>query len=222
MNYKIGDTITWHLVGNKNYYESKIVGFNKDPQNQNMTVTREYFESLGNTYKPDSLYTNIDLSMEHEINGVEVIQNLNDLESGMSNMLSTMKSMISLIIAIALILGFVIIYNMGILSYTEKQYQFATLKVLGFQDSKVKKIFSRQNMVITICSIIIGLPLGYYLTDWIFRKVIEESYDFSAYITINTYLIAIVSSLLVTFATSKILARKITKIDMVSSLKGNE
>ena len=222
MNYKIGDTITWHLVGNKNYYESKIVGFNKDPQNQNMTVTREYFESLGNTYKPDSLYTNIDLSMEHEINGVEVIQNLNDLESGMSNMLSTMKSMISLIIAIALILGFVIIYNMGILSYTEKQYQFATLKVLGFQDSKVKKIFSRQNMVITICSIIIGLPLGYYLTDWIFRKVIEESYDFSAYITINTYLIAIVSSLLITFATSKILARKITKIDMVSSLKGNE
>lgn len=222
MNYKIGDTITWHLVGNKNYYESKIVGFNKDPQNQNMTVTREYFESLGNTYKPDSLYTNIDLSMEHEINGVEVIQNLNDLESGMSNMLSTMKSMISLIIAIALILGFVIIYNMGILSYTEKQYQFATLKVLGFQDSKVKKIFSRQNMIITICSIIIGLPLGYYLTDWIFRKVIEESYDFSAYITINTYLIAIVSSLLVTFATSKILARKITKIDMVSSLKGNE
>ncbi len=222
MNYKIGDTITWHLVGNKNYYESKIVGFNKDPQNQNMTVTREYFESLGNTYKPDSLYTNIDLSMEHEINGVEVIQNLNDLESGMSNMLSTMKSMISLIIAIALILGFVIIYNMGILSYTEKQYQFATLKVLGFQDSKVKKIFSRQNMIITICSIIIGLPLGYYLTDWIFRKVIEESYDFSAYITINTYLIAIVSSLLVTFITSKILARKITKIDMVSSLKGNE
>lgn len=222
MNYKIGDTITWHLVGNKNYYESKIVGFNKDPQNQNMTVTREYFESLGNTYKPDSLYTNIDLSMEHEINGVEVIQNLNDLESGMSNMLSTMKSMISLIIAIALILGFVIIYNMGILSYTEKQYQFATLKVLGFQDSKVKKIFSRQNMIITICSIIIGLPLGYYLTDWIFRKVIEESYDFSAYITINTYLIAIVSSLFVTFATSKILARKITKIDMVSSLKGNE
>ncbi len=222
MNYKIGDTITWHLVGNKNYYESKIVGFNKDPQNQNMTVTREYFESLGNTYKPEYLYTNIDLSMEHEINGVEVIQNLNDLESGMSNMLSTMKSMISLIIAIALILGFVIIYNMGILSYTEKQYQFATLKVLGFQDSKVKKIFSRQNMIITICSIIIGLPLGYYLTDWIFRKVIEESYDFSAYITINTYLIAIVSSLLVTFITSKILARKITKIDMVSSLKGNE
>lgn len=27
-----------------------------------MTMTREYFESLGNTYNPDSLYTNIDLS----------------------------------------------------------------------------------------------------------------------------------------------------------------
>ena len=54
----------------------------------------------------------------------------------MNNMLSTMKTMIVLIIVIAILLGSVIIYNMGILSYTEKQYQFATLKVLGFDDKK--------------------------------------------------------------------------------------
>ena len=44
--YHLGDTITWHIYGDKKYYQSKIVGFNKDPQNQNITMTRKYFESL--------------------------------------------------------------------------------------------------------------------------------------------------------------------------------
>ena len=47
-----------------------------------------------------------------------------------------MKTMLILIISIAVLLGGIIIYNLGILSYTEKQYQFATLKVLGFNDKK--------------------------------------------------------------------------------------
>ena len=45
--YKIGDTITWHIYGDSEYYTSKIIGFNKDPQNQNVTMSRKYLESLG-------------------------------------------------------------------------------------------------------------------------------------------------------------------------------
>ncbi len=52
-------------------------------------------------------------------------------------MLSMMKTMIVIIIFIAVLLGAIIIYNMGVLSYGEKQYQFSTLKVLGFQDRKI-------------------------------------------------------------------------------------
>lgn len=220
--YKIGDTITWHLVGNNKYYKSKIVGFNKDPQNQNMTMTKEYYESLGNTYQPDSLYTDIDLSKTKEIKNVELIQDITALEESMNNMLSTMKTMIVLIIVIAILLGSVIIYNMGILSYTEKQYQFATLKVLGFDDKKIKKIFIKQSNIIAIISIIIGLPAGFYLTDWIFKTAIEESYDFGASITLPTYLYAAIGTFLVSYLVSRFLARKITNIDMVTSLKGNE
>ena len=219
----VGDKISWHLVGNSNYYESKVVGFNKDPQNQNMTTTRKYFESLEDTeYKPDSLYTNKDLSGVKEIEGIELIQNLNNLKDGMNNMLSTMKTMIVLIIGIAILLGAVIIYNMGILSYTEKQYQFATLKVLGFNDSKIKKIFIKQNNIISIISIIFGMPLGYYLTDWLFKTAIDEKYDFGASINIQTYIMAAVGTFLISYIVSKILSKKISSIDMVSSLKGNE
>ena len=222
MGYKKGDVITWKIVGSDKYYKSKIVGFNKDPQNQNMTITRGYYEKLGNKYEPDSLYTDKDLSNTKEIDNVLLIQDIDSLEEGMNNMLSTMKSMIVLIIFIAVVLGAVIIYNMGVLSYTEKEYQFATLKVLGFRDRQIRKIFIKQNNIIAAISIILGLPAGFYLTDWLFKTAIEESYDFGANISIMTYVYATIGTFLTSYIVSKILSKKINNIDMVTSLKGSE
>ena len=73
---------------------------------------------------------------------------------------------------------------------------------------KIKNIFIKQNIWITLISIVIGLPLGYLLVEYLFKVAIEEHYDFSAYIT--------------TYIVSLRLAKRINKIDMVSSLKSNE
>ena len=221
-NLKVGDTIKWHIYGVNKYYESKIVGLTKDPQVQNLTMTKEYLESLDIDYKPDSLYTNTDLKGIKDIKNVSLVQDINELKNNLESMLSMMKSMIMLIIVFAIGLGAIIIYNMGILSYSEKQYQFATLKVLGFSDKKIKKIFVQQNNWITVLSIIIGLPTGYYMTSWIFKSVIADNYDFSAYINLSTYLIAIIGTILVSIIVSRMLSKKVNKIDMVSSLKANE
>lgn len=221
-NKKVGDTITWHIYGSDTYYTSKIVGLNKDPQNQNISATRKYLESLGIKYTPDSIYTNKDLKDVSNIKNVTVIQDKDALKESMDSMLSMMKTMLALIIGIAAVLGIIIIYNLGILSFTEKEYQFATLKVLGFSDKKIKGIFIKQNNWIAIMSIIIGLPLGYYLTDWLFKTAIEEHYDFGANIKPLTYIIALIGTFVISYLVSKFLARKVNKIDMVSSLKGNE
>lgn len=221
-NLKVGDTIKWHIYGVNKYYESKIVGLTKDPQVQNLTMTKEYLESLDIDYKPDSLYTNTDLKGVKDIKNVSLVQDINELKNGLESMLSMMKSMIMLIIVFAIGLGAIIIYNMGILSYSEKQYQFATLKVLGFSDKKIRKIFVQQNNWITVLSIIIGLPTGYYMTSWIFKSVIADNYDLSAYINLSTYLIAIIGTILVSIIVSRMLSKKVNKIDMVSSLKANE
>ena len=152
-NYNIGGKIVWHIYGSDKYYESEIVGFDRDPQNQNIKMTRKYLESLGIEYKADTIYTNKDLSNVQTPDGVDVIQDINALESGMLSMINTMKTMIILLIVVAAILGSVIIYNLGILSFTEKQYQFATLKVLGFKNQQIKKIFIKQNLWLSIIAL---------------------------------------------------------------------
>lgn len=221
-NIKVGDTITWHIYGSKDYYESKVVGYNKDPQTQGVTATRAYIESLGIDYLPDTIYTNDDLSNNKDIAGVEVVQDKENLKKNISGMLEMMRTMIVIIIVVAVILGIIIIYSMSILSYSEKQYQFSTLKVLGFDDSKIRKIFVKQNSWITIAAIIIGLPLGRGLTSWLFKICIEDKYDIDTYIRLLTYLLGAAGTFLVSFAVSTFLGRKVNSIDMVSSLKSNE
>lgn len=219
---KVGDEITWHVFGDDNWYTSKIVGLNRDPQNQQLNMTRKYYESLGLTYKADSLYTNDDLRDIRTLEGVETIQSIDNLKTGMESMLKTMQSMIVLLIVVSAILGFVIIYNLGVLSFSEKQYQFATLKVLGFKNKQIKNIFVKQNLWLAVIGILIGLPLGFFMVDYIFKAALGDSYDFNAQISIVSYLYAAVGSFIVAIFVNKVLARKVKKIDMVSSLKGNE
>ena len=219
---KVGDEITWHIFGDDNWYTCKIVGLNRDPQNQQLNMTRKYYESLGLTYKADTVYTDENLINTKTIDGVDTIQSIATLKQGMESMLETTETMVVLLIVVSAILGFVIIYNLGILSFTEKQYQFATLKVLGFKDKQIKNIFVKQNLWLTVVGIIFGLPLGFLMLDYIFKSALGDNYDFNAYIKPVSYLYAVVGSLVVSIIVNKVLSRKVKKIDMVSSLKGNE
>ncbi len=219
--YQIGDTITWRINGLDNIFQSEIIGLNRDPQNQNMTMTRYYYQRLGIPYYPDSAYTDEDIQGQ-SIPGVSTIQSIDAVSDGVNDMLATMNSMILLIIFFAAVLAVVILYNMGILSFSEKDYQFATLKVLGFSDSKIGRLFRQQNLWITVVAIIIGLPLGYFITDFIFQEAIGDVYDFAAHIKLPSYLIAAAGTFIVSYLVTIFLNRKIRDIDMVQSLKSNE
>ena len=221
-NLKVGDKFEWHVIGSDKWYESKVAGLNRDPQFQQFNCTKKYYDTIESDYRADSVYTNEDLSKTKEIAGVGTIQTINNLKDGMNSMLGMMYSLIALLIVVSVILACVIIYNLGSLSFGEKEYQFATLKVLGFKYKQIKDIFIKQNLWIAIGAIIIALPLGNYMTDYIFKNAIGDTYDFSAMIKPITFIGAAVGTYVVAFIVNKLLGRKIKKIDMVTSLKGNE
>ena len=221
-NLNVGDIIKWHVINSDNWYESEIIGLNRDPQNQAFNCTKRFFETTDEQYNADSIYTNIDLSNIKEIAGVNTIQKIDNLKDGMNSMLSMMYALIALLIVVSIILAIVIIYNLGVLSFSEKEYQFATLKVLGFKYKAIKSIFIKQNIWISIIAIIIALPLGNFITDYIFKNAIGDTYDFSAVIKPITYIASSIGTFIVSYIVNQLLARKLKKIDMVSSLKGNE
>lgn len=221
-NLKVGDEIKFHIFGDEDWHTCKIVGLNRDPQNQNLNITRKCYEKLGLEYKADSLYTNEDLSNVKNLDGVNTIQSISNLKDGINSMLKTVRTMVSLLVVVSGVLSAVIIYNLGILSFSEKQYQFATLKVLGFKSKQIKKIFVKQNLWLSIIGILIGLPLGSLMLKYIFGSALGENYDFIAKVNALSFIYAAFGSYIVSVIVNKVLSRKVKNIDMVTSLKGNE
>ena len=95
------------------------------------------------------------------------------------------------------------------------------LKLL-LNSPKLNFNIAKQNNWITIISIVLGLPLGFLMTDAIFKMALAETYDMAAHIGVMSYIYAACGTAIVSIFCSFILAKKVNKIDMVTSLKGNE
>ena len=174
------------------------------------------------TYRADTMYVDELLDRTTVPAGAEVIQTREGLEKGVRSMLSMMTSVIVLFIVLSAVLAVVILYNLGILSFSEKQYQFATLKVLGYRTKPLRRIFNQQGRILAVISIILGLPAGYYMVSYIFTAALGDNYDFTAYVSPLSYVIAGCAIFLVSCLVNDWLSRRIRGIDMVSSLKANE
>ena len=217
-----GDEITWHIYGEDEMHTAKIAGTYRDPQNQRFACTAGYLRRIEREYRPDTIYSMEELDRTQVPDGVEVIQTKDGLQKGVESMLSRMTSIIWLFIGFAALLAVVILYNLGILSFSEKQYQFATLKVLGYRTRALRKIFNQQGRILAYLSILLGLPAGWWITSYIFEAALGDNYDFQAYIRPVTYVIAGIGIFAVSVLVNDLMSRKISRIDMVSSLKANE
>mgnify|MGYP000529710690 CR=1 FL=1 len=53
---------------------------------------------------------------------------------------------------------------------------FSTLKVLGFKDTQIQKILVQQNIWLSMIGILLGLPVGYLLIEYMI-STIQDTMD---------------------------------------------
>jgi len=132
-----------------------------------------------------------------------------------------MDMMIMILIVGALILGVVVLYNLGIMSYTERYREMATLKVVGFRDRKIGKLLIGQNLWLSVVGILIGVPAGIGTLDYLLRALAGE-YEMRLSISFPSCAVSVLLTLGMSLAVSFMVSRKNRKIDMVEALKGAE
>lgn len=135
--------------------------------------------------------------------------------------LQIMNSMIIVLVGGALILGIVVLYNLGVMSYTERYREMATLKVVGFKDKKIGSLLISQNLWLSVIGIITGIPLGLLTLDVLLKKLAPE-YEMRMYVDFISYVISIILTIGMSLLVSLMVARKNKHIDMVEALKGAE
>lgn len=219
LNVKKGDEIKWHIFGDEKWINSRIAAIYRTPTQQGITVTKNYFESLHKKFTPTSIITA--KKIKNKYPGISSIWSKSQLTKSWNDMSKAMNTMVYVLICAASVLAVVVLYNLGLLSFTEMGRELATLKVLGFKAKKIRHILLTQDISLSAAGIIIGIPCGIFLMKWMVTTM-GDTFDMIAIITpLN-----IITSTLITFFLSIIVnlmfSKKIRQIDMVSSLKGVE
>lgn len=218
---KIGDTITFSPYGSSDTYTAKVIGYNRAIMTECVTMTDTLADKLGIDYTLTAIYT--DKSAD-EISSSELIAGKQDkaqLMETFNSFVQIMDSMVVILVVAAVILGIVVLYNLGIMSYVERSRELATLKVLGFRNRSIGRLLISQNIWLTVIGVIIGLPAGVGILQWLLAALAGE-YEMKLMLGGLTYAVSILLTFGVSLLVGLMVARKNKKIDMVEALKGAE
>jgi putative ABC transport system permease protein len=219
LNVDVGDEISWHIYGYEKWITSKVGAINRNPFNQGVTLSKECFEQFGFEFKPTAILTNAEVP--DNVEGVNRVRSQKMLMQNLEILMEVMNLLVFLLVIAAITLAAVVIYNLGVLSFTERQRELSTLKVIGFKTRKLRSLLLMQNIWLTAVGIIPGIPIGIWILNYM-CNFMGDVFDFMITISAVSYLLCIAGTILVSALVNRLFSKRVKRIDMVSSLKGVE
>ena len=219
LNVAVGDTIEWHIMGSDDWVTCKITNIHGEPLSQGIIVSKEKFDDLGLNYTPTSIIT--DEHVDGDYDSIKSISTLNEMKNNWDEMSGSVMMMVSILIFFAILLAIVVLYNLGILSFTEIEREIATLKVLGFKTSDLRKLLLTQNLVFTFIGFILGIPLGFYLMTLMMDATGDSLYYIPS-LTWGNVLVSGIITFMVSIGVNLLFSSKIKNLNMVEALKDVE
>ena len=219
LNVSIGDTVKWHIMGSDKWVETKIDGIHADPISQGFIMSPNKLEGLGLNYTPTSVITSEHVNETYD--GIKTFTTLEDIENNWDKLSEAVWLIIYVLSFFACILAAIVLYNLGLLSFTEIEREIATLKVLGFKTRDLRRLLLTQNLVFTTIGFILGIPLGLYVLDLMWSSS-ETSFYVIPSLTITNLLLSAVITFSLSIFVNLLFSKRIKNLDMVESLKSGE
>ena len=114
---------------------------------------KEEYLQTGHQYYPTAIIGSKNQDCLTNLTNISSIQYQQDLLESFYVLLEAMILIIIILVLGAIILGGIILYNLGVLSYLERYYEFSTLKVFGFKDTQIQKILVQQNIWLSMIAV---------------------------------------------------------------------
>ncbi|HJB75817.1 MAG TPA: FtsX-like permease family protein [Candidatus Oscillibacter avistercoris] len=160
--------------------------------------------------------------LERELVGLDGVTSLTRMEDTREIYGSSLESVdyaVILIIVCAAALAFVVLYNLTNINITERMRELATLKVLGFYDGELSAYIYRENVILTVFGVAMGMVMGKLLHQWLIFTVEIDMLMFGRQLSLSSYAYAVVLTVLFSLLVNLAAHRKLKKLDMVESLK---
>lgn len=199
------------------YLFQEAVGYNYAIGNVAESILSDSATNNNAATKKSSLATEL---MAHE--SINAVAYITDTMDTLNEVIDVLSIIILIFIIAAGMLAFIVLYNLSNINVSERHRELATIKVLGFHDKEVSAYIYRENIILTVFGIIFGLVLGIFIHKLLLIYCAVDTVMYVQSLEWYTYVIAVVITVLFAVIVNLIMHRKMTDIDMVTSLKSIE
>lgn len=214
----VGETVEFSPYGDDKTYTVTVAGYFRSPVTKSIVMSDVYAEKIGYEYRISSVYTD---ALINDVAASPVVSGKQAKDTVMATyetFMQLMNLMVAILIIAAIVLGIVVLYNLGVMSYLERKRELSTLKVLGFRDKSIGKLLISQNIWLTLLGAIIGLPGGVGTLKFLIVALCGE-YELSLFVSAFSCMASVLITFAVSLAVGVIVAGKNKRIDMVEALK---
>lgn len=228
---KVGDTI--RISGEFGDSQAKVCGIFEQYLHNYIYMTPTLYSSL---YGKNPSYNMLDVKLDDNSQTAQesfsskilkddriaavsfIATSLKEFE----NMLNSLNLVVLVMITCAAALAFVVLYNLTNINIAERVREIATFKVLGFNNRETSSFIYKENIVLTLLGIIVGLVLGIFLTSFIVQTVEIDNIMFGREIHPTSFIYAAGFTMLFSLLVNAVMSFKIKAVNMVESLKSVE
>ena len=155
----------------------------------------------------------------HSCDDVSLVAFSDETISLYRNMISVVDYVVAVLIISAILLAFIVLYNLTNINIEERLREIASLKVLGFTKREIYAYIFREVFLLSLLGDVFGLGVGVYLERFVVATAEVDYVMFSRTIHLESFVIAFVLTLVFTGLILLIMTPKLNRIDMVESLK---
>jgi putative ABC transport system permease protein len=130
--------------------------------------------------------------------------------------------MITVNLVFAWIIAFGLVYNGARISLSERGYELATLRVLGFTQRESASLLLGEQAVITLAGLPLGLALGIALTLYFIWMLSTQMWRMPYVMTGANLVLAMVAVALAALASGAAVAWRLRHLDLAEALKARE
>jgi len=209
--------------------ETKVAGIVKNYLGNNVYMTQKQYESLFGDYEANGVLAHLTDACTDPGAYAEELQDNDAVLSAVSTAKLKEEFGFDLIDAVVLLfivmaggLALVVLFTLSNTNISERTRELATIKVLGFYDKEVYQYVNRETLILTLAGILLGLPLGRFISGFLTTVLNMPSIYFAVHIEPVSYLITASITFLFAILINWFTNRTLDRIDMVEAMKSAE
>ena len=157
-----------------------------------------------------------------ENSAVRTVVHTSDLLEDISDSTDALEIVAIVLIFLASALAFVVLFNLTNINIIERIRELATIKVLGFYNEELSMYIYRENALVTLMGIALGLVAGIFLHGYVLQAAEIDLLMFPRIVLPWSYVYSVALSIVFAVIVNLVMNFKLAKIDMVESLKSIE